>query len=629
MSDPHHPQQARAMESPSPSAGPGVNAAEPLVQALLDDLVDDDPVLASALGLATGAGRLPSWSADAVARRLRMAAGHAERLTPLVRDPDRGTAADAFLGLQITHRVQRTFGLREVHRTLPGAYLEVLFGVYPLLLRELGSAEERVDALAGRLLAAPGLLEEARENLERRLPAVVVEVAVDQAAGLLELLGPTARDFAREAGSRGLSTRHRKRRARPSRPSASFCAASCFATPRRPAEPVAPSSTTSCAGSTCWTTVPRTSPTTAARCSPALAGMRTLARKTGIEDVAAAVAAIRARHPRAGGVVAAYGDAVRDARAFVATHDIATLPEDEELEVVATPPFLKHPVPFAAYEPPGPYNARQLGYYYVTPPRDGLDADSLERALRNHPYTSRGHDRGARGLPRSPSADRPGQPRTDAGASRRLRPRRRRYPRRGVGLLLRRADGARELVSDPADRLMRLNDQALACLSGRHRRRAAPRGHGLRGRRRASCRRPRTWTAYEAEIECRRYAVKPGQAMSYLLGRRALEHLAARYSASRPASLREFHDELLELGRGASGGHRLGDGSGAPATRRSDRPSFRAFLDALSRSCWRRAARRRLRPAALARYRALSASSMRARPGRWRRAGRSRRPRSR
>lgn len=49
---------------------------------------------------------------------------------------------------------------------------------------------------------------------------------------------------------------------------------------------------------------------------------------------------------------------------------------------------------------------------------------------------------------------------------------------------------------------------------------------------------------YEAEIECRRYAVKRGQAMSYLVGRRELEHLAARCSASRPASLREFHDDL-------------------------------------------------------------------------------------
>ena len=518
------------------------------MQALLDDLVDDDPVLASALGLATGAGRLPSWSADAVARRLRMAAGHAERLTPLVRDPDRGTAADAFLGLQITHRVRRTFGLREVHRTLPGAYLEVLFGVYPLLLRELGSAEERVDALAGRLLAAPGLLEEARENLERRLPAVVVEVAVDQAAGLLELLGPTARDFAREAGCEGALDA----------PSQAACAAvEAFCELLR-GELLRDATATCGAGRAVlddvlrWEHVLDDRPEDLADygrevLAGTLAGMRTLARETGVEDVAAAVAAIRARHPRAGGVVAAYGDAVRDARAFVATHDIATLPEDEELEVVATPPFLRRLVPFAAYEPPGPYDARQLGYYYVTPPRDGLDADGLERALRNHPYASMattgvheaypGHHLQIVRANRAPTLARRVAYVPDGGD----------ILAEGWAFYCEELMEREGFLSDPAVRLMRLNDQAWrACRVVID----AELHLGVMGFAAAVdfLSAAAHMDRYEAEIECRRYAVKPGQAMSYLLGRRALEHLAARYSASRPASLREFHDELLSWG---------------------------------------------------------------------------------
>ena len=53
---------------------------------------------------------------------------------------------------------------------------------------------------------------------------------------------------------------------------------------------------------------------------------------------------------------------------------------------------------------------------------------------------------------------------------------------------------------------------------------------------------------YEAELECRRYAGEPGQAMSYLLGRREVERLAEKYFASRRASLREFHDDLLSWG---------------------------------------------------------------------------------
>jgi uncharacterized protein (DUF885 family) len=56
---------------------------------------------------------------------------------------------------------------------------------------------------------------------------------------------------------------------------------------------------------------------------------------------------------------------------------------------------------------------------------------------------------------------------------------------------------------------------------------------------------------YEAELECRRYAVEPGQAMSYLLGRREVQRLADRFFAARRATLREFHDELLGWGSAA------------------------------------------------------------------------------
>ena len=52
----------------------------------------------------------------------------------------------------------------------------------------------------------------------------------------------------------------------------------------------------------------------------------------------------------------------------------------------------------------------------------------------------------------------------------------------------------------------------------------------------------------EAELECRRYAEEPGQAMSYLLGKREVLRLANAWRASRHGSLRAFHDELLSWG---------------------------------------------------------------------------------
>ena len=73
-----------------------MNQAQPLIQALLDDLVADDPVLATRLGLTVGADRLPSWSASALSARVQMLHGHEARLRQLLGDEDTGTAIDAF-----------------------------------------------------------------------------------------------------------------------------------------------------------------------------------------------------------------------------------------------------------------------------------------------------------------------------------------------------------------------------------------------------------------------------------------------------------------------------------------------------------------------------------------------------
>lgn len=45
--------------------------------------------------------------------------------------------------------------------------------------------------------------------------------------------------------------------------------------------------------------------------------------------------------------------------------------------------------------------------------------------------------------------------------------------------------------------------------------------------------------------ECRRYADDPGQAMSYLLGKREVMRLAETWMGARGGTLRAFHDELL------------------------------------------------------------------------------------
>ena len=51
-------------------------------------------------------------------------------------------------------------------------------------------------------------------------------------------------------------------------------------------------------------------------------------------------------------------------------HDLATVPDDETIEVIATPEYLRSVMPFAAYFSPARFDADQRGLYIVTPAVD-------------------------------------------------------------------------------------------------------------------------------------------------------------------------------------------------------------------------------------------------------------------
>ncbi len=528
--------------------GAPANAAEPLVRALLDDLVADDPVLGTALGLAEGASRLPSWSPAALARRCELLHRYERQLQPLLVHAEVGTAVDAFAALQIVRRRLRALELRRVAQRHPGVYLDVVGGVFPLLVRELGSPVERVEALAARLAAVPGLLDEARGNLEPGLSAAAVQAGVDYAEGLLDLVGPTARAFAAGAG----------REAAVSGPSAAASAAlESFGEYLR--NDLAPTATAACGAGRAvvddvlrWEHVLDEPPDALADygrqvLAETKAAMAELAAAAGYADAAAAVAAAQAATPTPDQLVDAYRRAVDDARAYVVAHDIVGMPEGEELEVMATPPFLRSMLPFAACDPPGPFASRQLGFYYVTPPPDGLSASELRDAMRGHPFASLGTTGVHEAYPghhlqlvsanRAPTLARRVAPIPDGGN----------LLIEGWAFYCEELMDREGFLDDPAVRLMRLNDQVWrACRVvidvelhlGRMDLDAAVAYLVAETR----------MNRREAELECLRYAEDPGQAMSYLLGKREVTRLAATWSGARSGSLRAFHDELLSWG---------------------------------------------------------------------------------
>ena len=92
---------------------------------------------------------------------------------------------------------------------------------------------------------------------------------------------------------------------------------------------------------------------------------------------------LRADHPSAAELVAAYAGEMRRAREFVAARGLAAIP-DAPLDVVPTPAFMRPLIPFAAYDSPGPYSSDRTGWFYVTLPDPRLPAVAQERILRDH-----------------------------------------------------------------------------------------------------------------------------------------------------------------------------------------------------------------------------------------------------
>ena len=518
------------------------------VQALLDDLVADDPVLATQLGLAEGAERLPSWSEEARARRVELLHAHERALTPLLAAADTEAAVDAFAALQVVHRRLRALELFRVAQRHPGAVLEVVAGVFPLLVREIGSVEDRVAAVTGRLRAVPDLLAEATASLEPHLSSTAVESGAGFAEGLLDLAGGTARAWAASVGHEGAVD------------AASAVAVAALERYRdHLRRELGPAATAECAAGEelvadvlLWEHCLDEPPEALAAFGREVIGetraaMEELAVVSGYADAAAAVAAAQAATPTAEGLVPAYARAVEEARAYVVANDIVGLPEGEELEVVATPAFLRSLLPFAAYDAPGPFSQRQLGFYYVTPPPDDLPDDEVRDILRGHPLASLrttgvheaypGHHLQLVSANRAPTLARRIAGLPDGGN----------LLVEGWAFYCEELMDAQGFLDDPVVRLTRLNDQVWrACrvvidVELHLGRISLQEAVDFLVREAKMNRR-------EAELECRRYAEEPGQAMSYLLGKREVIRLANLWRASRHGSLRAFHDELLSWG---------------------------------------------------------------------------------
>src|SRR5918994_1169635 len=65
-----------------------------------------------------------------------------------------------------------------------------------------------------------------------------------------------------------------------------------------------------------------------------------------------------------------YRETMAAARAFVVEQGLATPPAEDHLNIIETPSFIRHLIPFAAYYDPAKFDPSPVGTYIVTPPSE-------------------------------------------------------------------------------------------------------------------------------------------------------------------------------------------------------------------------------------------------------------------
>jgi uncharacterized protein (DUF885 family) len=76
---------------------------------------------------------------------------------------------------------------------------------------------------------------------------------------------------------------------------------------------------------------------------------------------------IREHHPSTNQLLSTYQQEMQAAKDFLKEHALVSLPSRQHLNVVDTPAFLRHQIPFAAYLDPSIADLSQSAFYYVTP----------------------------------------------------------------------------------------------------------------------------------------------------------------------------------------------------------------------------------------------------------------------
>jgi uncharacterized protein (DUF885 family) len=360
-------------------------SVDELCRSYLDLKYHFDPAAGSAAGLVAHDDRLGRFDPGAVREHvaaLRAVAGAVEALD--VDDLQEEVDRTALLG-EIRSHIFRLEHERP-HVRNPVFWVNHLFqGLYAVLSRTGESAVGRGPAALARLRAVPAFLDSARTTLDEP-PSVFVDSALAMLGGGGELIVQTAATIGAEApelqadlaAAAGAALEALKR---------------CGTALRDEVEPDADPHAFAIgeeqfarrlhfehaivAGAPeLWRYGLHLQEETTAQLAALVAELSPRPWREVVDE-------LRNDAPANGAILESYRAALQRAHAFVAERNLMAIPE-APVDVVATPPFLKSLVPFAAYEPPPIFLRAQRGRFYVTPPDPSLPADVAQQQRRGH-----------------------------------------------------------------------------------------------------------------------------------------------------------------------------------------------------------------------------------------------------
>jgi uncharacterized protein (DUF885 family) len=372
----------------APEPGPLDDRLYDLVEARVRRLLTDNPVIATGLGIHTEDDRLGDASRDAMLAEIAAERAHLAAVEAL--DP---------AALSAPARVERDLELHNVRLGLfeadevrrwerrSTAASELGDAVFLLFARGAAPLSERIGHIAARLEQAPRFLAESRTRAVGPQVALWQRVELRYAGDLLALFADVRaaavatleeRELARLDGAIGAAADALGSHAAWLEDTLARATDDWPLGPERYAEMVR----LRAFGDLDADAILQVG---LDQLGSNLDARRAAARELDPDvDLPAVLDRLKSDHPATfDEALDAYRDAMRRARAFIVEHGLATVPADEEIEVIATPEYLRSVMPFAAYFSPARFDADQRGLYIVTP---AVDDDP--NAMREHYYAS-------------------------------------------------------------------------------------------------------------------------------------------------------------------------------------------------------------------------------------------------